>query len=46
MNNRWDGPLKISQNGPGTPASPPTQTRKQAKEIIFFKNLLLQNQNW
>jgi hypothetical protein len=42
MNDRWDNPFKISQNSPGTPMGAPTQTVKKN----FFKNLLLQNQNW
>jgi hypothetical protein len=38
MNNRWDGPFKISQNGLGMPTSPPTQTQKWAKKKFFFKS--------
>jgi hypothetical protein len=44
MNGRWDGPFKISQNGPGTPMSPPTETRKWAKTKIFFKSFFFRTE--
>jgi hypothetical protein len=37
MNDRWDDPLKISQNGPGKPTSSPAQTRKRAKTFFSLK---------
>jgi hypothetical protein len=37
MNDRWDGPLKISQNGPGIPTSPPTRTPKRANKFFSIK---------
>jgi hypothetical protein len=37
MNDRWDGPFKISQNVPDTPTSPPTWTQKRAKKMFSLK---------
>jgi hypothetical protein len=42
----WGGPFKISQNGQGMLTTPNTDLKTGKKDIFFFKNLLLQNQNW
>jgi hypothetical protein len=36
-NDGWDGPLKISQNGPGTPMSRPNGPENGQKKIFPLK---------
>jgi hypothetical protein len=41
MNDRWDGPVKISQNGPGNAHEPahmdPKVSKKKSLKIFFYK---------